>query len=81
MLVEANDARDALDKFVVAMEGEQLLIERLVYVSPYGDTSWQKEEDERKFANLVERARTSEKVIFDDFYAFQKDREWQEGNA
>ena len=71
--VEASDVRDALGKFTAAMAAEQLWIDRVVYVSPYGDTSWQKDEDQHKFAQLVNAARSTNEVVFDEFYAFQND--------
>jgi hypothetical protein len=71
--VEANDAREALDKFAAAIGAAQLAIHRIVYVSPYEDTSWQKQEGVRTFTGLVKAARATKEVVFDAFYAFQKD--------
>lgn len=71
--VEASDARDALRKFMAAVAAEDLSLDRVVYVSPYGDTSWPKKEDERKFAKLVSAAKSTNDVIFDEFYAFEND--------
>jgi hypothetical protein len=71
--VRADDVRDALSKFEAAMAEENLIPSRIRYVSPYGETSWQKEEDQRKFDRLVKDAEAGEEVVFDDFYAFRED--------
>src|SRR3954447_23290781 len=68
--VIAADAREAIAKFANAMADEALIVERIKYVSPYGDTSWEKEEDQIRFSNLVKRALPQDRVIFDEFFAY-----------
>lgn len=72
--VAAFDARDALTKIEAAMSAEDLEPEKVVYISPYGETSWEKEEDQRKFSQLVRQAEMTGRVIFDEFYAFENDK-------
>lgn len=70
--VKAADARDALSKFTSAIECEGLSVEKVAYVSPYGETAWPTQQDEQKFTQLVRDADAGTKVVFDEFYAFRE---------
>lgn len=72
--VSARDAKDAIKKFELALNSMDIAIKSIDFVSTYDlDMEWETKEQTTNFINIFKTAEKTDKVIFDDFYAYQKE--------
>ena len=70
--VSAIDEKEATNKLHVKLQEYNIELKRIEFVSIYDlNTEWEKEQDKKKYSMLYKRAKTSNEIQFDDFYAYE----------
>ena len=73
-LIKAYDAREALEKIQSALDNENMIPIEIEYISPYDvNMEWEEEDQTSHFNGLYEEAGKKSDVIFDEFYAYEKE--------
>ncbi len=74
VFVKASDVREALEKILNELNEKHLNPIEVDFVSPYDeDMEWETTDQTSNYTRLFEEASNSTEVIFDDFYAYEKE--------
>lgn len=68
---QSKDKTEALRKFNKELEKHNLTPSNFEFTEPYENIEWQTEEEEKHFRHLIEKIRSSQEVILDDFYMYE----------
>ncbi len=72
--VNSTDDNEARNKFLSALAQQQMTAKEVDFITPYLDsTEWENEEQTKHYKTLFEDAKKTEDVIFDTFYAYEKE--------
>ncbi len=71
--VQAQDAREALEKLAASTVTRNWEIAAVDYVSPYEEIPWDSEEDQAKYDGFGEEAGKTSEVVFDEVCSYEKD--------
>jgi hypothetical protein len=73
--IKANDVRDALENFIRELTILNLSPVEIEFVKPYDKAlQWESPTDTKRFLSLFREAKKSTNAIFDEFYAFKKNK-------
>src|SRR5687767_3512596 len=73
VFIKAFDVRDALEKITESLDRIGLQPIEIEFLSPYDKaTEWETSKETKHYRKLFMDAQNSTKVVFDDFYAFEK---------
>lgn len=74
MFMKAFDVRDCLERILVEIKKEDLILHQIVFITPYDvDLEWETEEEKKHYAELYNQALKSDEVIFDENYAYENE--------
>ena len=70
--VKAVNAKDAMNKFTNDLNLKDIDVKLVEFITPYDiKMEWETEEQTNKYIQLCEEAKSSNRVLFDDFYAYE----------
>ena len=75
--VRADDARDALRRFVQAVSSKGLDIHEVKMVAPYDESVWEERKDAEYYSKLAQTAESSGDVVFSDADVYEDDEQFQ----
>ena len=70
--VRANDCREVLDRVTEEMDNQEMIPTAFEFISPYNNIEWETQEESAHYQILSSEALKSDKVVFDDYYAFKE---------
>ncbi len=74
IFARAFDVREALDKILTDLKNHDIAPVEIEFISPYDkEMEWEEESQKKRYMELYNTALKSEQVIFDDFYAYEKE--------
>lgn len=71
LFLKARDVLDAIPKIQDAIEGEDLRINQVEFVSLYDEMTWESPEDRSQYDALAEAAQKSGDVVWDEISAYE----------
>lgn len=72
--IKAFDVRDALELLLKRLKQEDLIPIEIEFISPYNqDMEWENKKQTKHYSKLYIEAINTDIIIFDDFYAYEKD--------
>ena len=74
VFIKAIDVRDALNLLLNGLKQENLIPLEIEFISPYSqDMEWENKKQTKHYSKLYNEALNTDIIIFDDFYAYEKD--------
>lgn len=72
--IKSNDVREALEIILSELNKNHLLPSTIEFVSPYEkEMEWETSKETSHYTKLYKTALKSSVVVFDDFYAYEKE--------
>jgi len=74
VFIKASDVREALSKIIFELNNEKLNPIEIEFIKPYEEElEWETLDKTKHYMELYKKAESSEKLVFDDFYAYEKE--------
>ncbi len=71
--VQADDAKEALNKFELSLKKEKIKAVNYKFIKPYEPNIWQDKKTENHYLEIIVETLATIKVVFDDFYVYKND--------
>lgn len=74
VFIKATDVREVLSKITLSFDDEKLDPIEIEFIKPYDEElEWETSSQTKYYLELFNKAKSSESLIFDDFYAYEKE--------